>query len=129
MGIGFIWPIVMATGVLFLRESPRWEYRKGRIESARTTIAKTYGVPETHREVRLELNEIREKFEAETAGGGQHPWYECFTGPRMLYRVLLACFLAAAQQCTGANYFFYYGKHILNCRESVQKRVYVTNCL
>jgi SP family sugar:H+ symporter-like MFS transporter len=112
MGIGFIWPVIMAVGIMFLRESPRWEYRHGKIESARTTIAISYGVPEDHPEVNREIREIKEKLDAENAGGGSHPWYEIFTGPRMLYRTLLGITLQALQQLTGANFYFYYGTTI-----------------
>jgi SP family sugar:H+ symporter-like MFS transporter len=102
MGISFIWPLIMAVGVLFLRESPRWDYRRGRTERARTTIAKTYGVPENHRAVVREIREIREKLEAEQVGG-KKKMFEIFTGPRMLYRVLLGVSLQALQQLTGAH--------------------------
>ena len=112
MGVGFIWSVTMAIGIMFLRESPRWEYRKGKIESARTTIAKSYGVPENHWEVDREVREIKAKLDAENAGGGKHPWYEVFTGPRMMYRVLLGVSMQALQQLTGANFFFYYGTTI-----------------
>ncbi|RDI83491.1 hypothetical protein Vi05172_g6733 [Venturia inaequalis] len=109
IGIGFIWPAIMATGIMTLRESPRWDYRHGRIAEAKTTLALSYSVPENHREVHRELREIREKLETENAGGGKHKWTEVFTGPRMLYRVLLGVALQALQQLTGANFFFYYG--------------------
>lgn len=112
MGIGFMWPAIMGVGILFLRESPRWEYRHGKVDSARTTIALSYGVPEDHPEVQREIKEIKEKLEAEQAGGGEHPWYEIFTGPRMLYRTLLGISLQALQQLTGANFYFYYGTTI-----------------
>lgn len=113
MGIGFIFPAVMAGGIMFMRESPRWDYRKGRIDRARTTIAKSYGVSENHREVVREIHDIRAKYEAETAGG-PHPWYEIFTGPRMAYRTVLGITLQALQQLTGANYFFYYGTTVFS---------------
>lgn len=112
MGIGFIWPLIMGVGILTLRESPRWEYRKGKVDSARKTIALSYGVPEDHPEVQREIREIKEKLEAEQAGGGNHPWYEIFTGPRMMYRTLLGITLQALQQLTGANFYFYYGTTI-----------------
>jgi len=112
MGVGFIWSVIMAVGIMFLRESPRWEYRKGKVESARTTIAKSYGVPENHWEVDREVREIQAKLDAENAGGGKHPWYEVFTGPRMMYRTLLGISMQALQQLTGANFFFYYGTTI-----------------
>jgi SP family sugar:H+ symporter-like MFS transporter len=58
--------------------------------------------------VQREIREIEMKMEAERAGGGSHPWYEIFTGPRMGYRTLLGITLQMLQQLTGANYFFYY---------------------
>ncbi|KAK3112900.1 hexose transporter hxt5 [Teratosphaeriaceae sp. CCFEE 6253] len=109
MGIGFIFPSIMAVGICFLCESPRWDYRHGRIDRARATIAKSYGVSENHWEVQREMREIKEKYDAENAGGGKHKWYEVFTGPRMAYRTLLGVTLQALQQLTGANFFFYYG--------------------
>jgi SP family sugar:H+ symporter-like MFS transporter len=112
MGIGFIWPLIMGVGILFLRESPRWDYRHGNIDNARATIAISYGVSEDHPEVIREIKEIKEKLDAENAGGGKHPWYEIFTGPKMLYRTLLGIALQALQQLTGANFYFYYGTTI-----------------
>jgi SP family sugar:H+ symporter-like MFS transporter len=47
-----------------------------------------------------EIREIEEKLAAEKAGG-DHPWHEIFTGPRMLYRTLLGMVLQAGQQLTG----------------------------
>ncbi|TKA83462.1 hypothetical protein B0A55_00579 [Friedmanniomyces simplex] len=55
------------------------------------------------------MREIKEKLDAENAGGGKHKWYEAFTGPRMAYRTSLGVALQALQQLTGANFFFYYG--------------------
>jgi SP family sugar:H+ symporter-like MFS transporter len=52
MGIGFIWSFLMIVGILFMQESPRWEYRKGKIDSARHTIALSYGVSEDHPQFR-----------------------------------------------------------------------------
>ncbi|KAF2035340.1 general substrate transporter [Setomelanomma holmii] len=114
MGIGFIWSFLMVVGIMFMQESPRWEYRKGKIDSARHTIALSYGVPEEHPHVQTEIREIEAKLEAERAGGAHHPWYEIFTGPRMMYRTLLGITLQALQQLTGANYYFYYGTTIFD---------------
>jgi len=54
---------------------------------------------------------MEEKLQAEQQGG-DHPWYEVVTGPRMLYRTLLGITIQALQQLTGANFFFYYGTSI-----------------
>jgi len=121
MAIGFIWPVIMIAGMMFLPESPRYDFRRGKIDRARRTIAKSYGVSESHREVVREMREIREKFEAESVGGKQKA-YEIFTGPRMLYRVILGVALQMFQQLTGANYFFYYHANLLGNRTQKQLR-------
>jgi len=100
MGVGFIWPGIMMSGMVILPASPRWDYRHGHINRAKSTISKSYGVPENHRIVERELKDIREKLEAESAGGKQKA-IEIFTGPRMKYRLLLGAGLQALQRLTG----------------------------
>ena len=70
------------------------------MDEARTTLAKFYGVSESHREVKRELAEIKEKHDIEVANG-KRPWIELFTGPRMAYRTVLGIVLQALQQLTG----------------------------
>ena len=111
MGIGFIWPLILGLGILVFPESPRYAYRNGRVEEARAAMAKMYGVHGSHREVRRELAEIKEKHDFEISRG-KRPWIELFTGPRMAYRTMLGIVLQALQQLTGANFFFYYGTTI-----------------
>ena len=111
MGIGFIWPLILGLGILLFPESPRHAYRKGRVEEARTTMAKFYGVSENHRAVQHEIGEIKEKHDLEVSLG-KRPWIELITGPRMAYRTALGMVLQALQQLTGANFFFYYGTTI-----------------
>lgn len=111
MGIGFAWPLILGIGILAFPESPRFAYRNGRIDEARAAMAKFAGVPETHREVRREIAEIKEKHDLEISLG-KRPWIELLTGPRMGYRTMLGITLQALQQLTGANFFFYYGTTI-----------------
>ncbi|KAL9126857.1 MAG: hypothetical protein Q9217_004165 [Psora testacea] len=111
MGIGFLWAIILGVGILFFPETPKHNFRKGKPEKAKRTMTKLLGVGDNHRKVAMELNEMKKALEAEQAGGNR-PWWEVFTGPRMAYRTLLGIVLQAFQQLTGANFFFYYGTTI-----------------
>lgn len=111
MGVGFLWPLILGLGILFLPESPRYAYRQGRVEEAKRTMTKLYGVPENHRLVARELADMKDKLDEEKAAG-RAPWYEIFSGPRMLYRTILGIVLQSLQQLTGANFIFYYGNTI-----------------
>ena len=111
MGISWLWVIILGFGILFFPETPRFNYRNGKIDVARASIAKFHGVSENHVVVQRQLEEMAEKLQVEQEGG-DHPWYEVVTGPRMFYRTLLGMVVQALQQLTGANYFFYYGTTI-----------------
>lgn len=93
---------------MFFPESPRYDYRRGRVEEAKRTMVKLYGVPENHRVIAEELAEIKHKHDEDLANKNQS-WFEMWTAPRMAYRIALGMGLQALQQLTGANYFFYYG--------------------
>ena len=109
LGITFLWGLVLGLGILFFPESPRFDYRNGRMDRARRTMSKLYGVPENHRVIVHEIAEIQEQLDAEQgARGGIRGWLEMFKAPRMTYRIILGVVLQALQQLTGANYFFYY---------------------
>ncbi|RAL13416.1 sugar porter family MFS transporter [Aspergillus homomorphus CBS 101889] len=111
LGITFVFAVALGGGMVFFPESPRFAYRHGRVEEARRTMSKLYGVPENHRVIINELDEIRAQLEAEDVG---QKWHEFLTAPRMFYRIVLGIVLQALQQLTGANYFFYYGTTIFN---------------
>lgn len=110
-GLSFLWALILGAGILFLPESPRFAYRKGREDEARRTIAKLAGLTPDSREVNYQITEIRVKLEEEMSGADVK-WHEIFTGPRMAYRTILGMVLQAGQQLTGANFFFYYGTTI-----------------
>ncbi|KAI8938195.1 hypothetical protein NX059_005857 [Plenodomus lindquistii] len=110
-GLSALWAIILGSTILLLPESPRYAYRMGDVDNARTNMARLNGIDPYSPYIDREIAEIQEKLDAENAGG-VHAWYEIFTGPRMLYRTLLGMTLQAGQQLTGANYFFYYGTTI-----------------
>lgn len=107
-GLGFAWALILGGGILLLPESPRFAFLHGREEEARQTIARLAGVDAHAASVNVEIEEIRQKVE-EMKEGADAKWYEIFTGPRMLYRLMLGILLQSGQQLTGANFFFYYG--------------------
>ncbi|KAI2699487.1 hypothetical protein CBS147332_8373 [Penicillium roqueforti] len=109
LGITFVFALILGGGMIFFPESPRYEFRHGKAESAQSTLAKLYGIPENHVRILEEMNEIREQFEAESEG---QKWDEFLTAPRMFYRIVLGMVLQSLQQLSGANYFFYYGTTI-----------------
>lgn len=102
-GLSFLWALILGAGILFLPESPRYAYRVGREDEARTTIARLGGLAPDSREVNILVNDIRVKLDEEHAGGVAN-WHEFLTGPRMFYRVVLGIVLQAGQQLTGANF-------------------------
>jgi MFS transporter, SP family, sugar:H+ symporter len=87
-GLSFLWSLILGGGIMFLPESPRFAYRKGREEEARHTIARLAGLDDNAMSVNQQIDEIRAKLDEERAGAATK-WYEIFTGPRMLYRTLL----------------------------------------
>ena len=125
-GLSALWAILLGFSILLLPESPRFAYRMGREDEARKNMARLNGVEPHSTLINAEISEIEEKLQAERAGG-DHPWYEIFTGPRMLYRTLLGMVLQAGQQLTGANFFFYYGTTIFAA--TGLKNSYVTSII
>ncbi|CAK1360122.1 High-affinity fructose transporter ght6 [Cercospora beticola] len=113
MGIGFVWAVILGFGILLFDETPRYNYRHGKIEEAKAFLQKVYGAPANHYVLYVELEEIEQKLRAESAQLGViQEWAAMIRAPKMLYRVALGMGLQMFQQLTGANYFFYYGTTI-----------------
>ncbi|CAI7614126.1 unnamed protein product [Penicillium glandicola] len=111
MGVTYLWAIILGFGMMFFPESPRYDYRHGKVDKAMDTLSKIYGVPRNHRALHIEFDEIKEKYEEEKRNG-HVTWLQMFRAPTMSYRVAVGVALQALQQLTGANYFFYYGTTI-----------------
>ncbi|RMZ81910.1 hypothetical protein DV738_g2036, partial [Chaetothyriales sp. CBS 135597] len=116
LGLGWVWTLFLGIGILFFPETPRYAYRRGRVQEAKDTMMKIYGAPAHHYCIYTELEEIEAKIRADSQAKG-NPFQEIiamFRAPRMGYRIALGVSLQALQQLTGANYFFYYGTTIFN---------------
>ena len=111
VGLSYLWALVLGLGILFFPETPRHDFRFGRVDKAAASIAKFYGISPRHKVVKKQLEEMQEKLRIEQEGGDHSIW-EVFTGPRMFYRTILGMTIQALQQMTGANFFFYYGTTI-----------------
>ncbi|KZL69626.1 hexose transporter [Colletotrichum incanum] len=114
IGLGWLWTIILGVGILAFPETPRFDYRMGNIERAKTTLCRVYGAPENHYSIHVQLEEIESKLRAESTikGNAVQEFTGMFKAPRMAYRIALGCCLQMFQQLTGANYFFYYGTTI-----------------
>jgi len=111
LGLSFVPAAILAVGILGFSETPRFNYRHGKIDQATATMSKVYGVPTNHQSIQLELEEMRVKLEAESklTNGPIQEWLGMWMAPKMAYRLAIGMGLQMFQQLTGANYFFYYG--------------------
>jgi len=58
IAIQFIWALVLATGLVFLPESPRYFVKKGRLDDAAKSLASVRGQPVDSEYIQDELAEI-----------------------------------------------------------------------
>jgi len=128
IGLGWIWTIMLGVGILLFPETPRFDYRHGRVEQAKQTLMKVYGAPAHHYSIHVQMEEIGNKLRAEvqTKGNPISEFVVMCRAPRMGYRIWLGIMLQMFQQLTGANYFFYYGTTIF---QSVQISSFVTQMI
>ncbi|CCG80860.1 putative MFS monosaccharide transporter [Taphrina deformans PYCC 5710] len=127
IGIGFIWPVFLILGMLFMPESPRFTLRCGNEERCRRDMVKIRGVPADDVALNYDIAEMKEAMAIDSKL--PHGLGEIFRGkPKVFYRVLLGFSLQMFQQLTGANYFFYYGTTIFQSIGS-PKNPYVTSII
>ena len=110
ISIQFVWAFVIAVGMIFLPESPRWLIKKGRDEDAARSLSRLTSLPPDHPDVQAELDESHLSFEQEKALG-EASYLDCFrsNNNRTRFRTLTGIFLTALNQLTGISFIFYYG--------------------
>jgi sugar porter (SP) family MFS transporter len=110
IAIQFVWAGVLAAGMMFLPESPRWLIKRGRHEAAAHALGRLTGLPGSDPAVQAELNEISTNLEAERSLG-ESSYADCFkfNHNKIAWRTLTGIAIQGWQQLTGINFIFYYG--------------------
>ncbi|KAK6583543.1 hypothetical protein PZA11_003273 [Diplocarpon coronariae] len=112
------WGLVVAGGLFWLPESPRYFVMKGRLEEAAKVLERLRDQPAGSDLVVAELEEIVANHEYEMSvipqNGYFSSWANCFKGGLMnpasnLRRTILGTSIQMMQQWTGVNFIFYYG--------------------
>ncbi|KAF4122224.1 Sugar (and other) transporter [Geosmithia morbida] len=122
IAVQFPWAIVLAVGLFFLPDSPRYFVKKGNMEKARIALGQVRGQPVDSVYVQSELAEIIANEEYERALVPSTTWFgswaNCFKGSLWspnsnLRRTILGTSLQMMQQWTGVNFIFYYSTPFL----------------
>jgi sugar porter (SP) family MFS transporter len=110
IAIQFVWAGILAGGMIFLPESPRWLVKKHQEERAARSLSRLLAASPDDADVRAEIEDIKANLRIEEELG-QNGYLDCFKqGPnKILLRTLTGIFIQAWQQLTGINFIFYYG--------------------
>ncbi|KAF7548052.1 hypothetical protein G7Z17_g7308 [Cylindrodendrum hubeiense] len=103
--------LIMAGGIWFLEESPRWLIEKERYDEARKVLSKLHGNGHNEDIIELEYREIYDSIAADYSLE-VIPWKALFTKPSWRRRLLLGCGVQAFGQLSGVNVINYYGPRI-----------------
>lgn len=84
IGIQFAWGLILAGGLMFLPDSPRYYVKRGNIQAANDSLSRLRGQPAESEFVQSELSEIiaNEEYERSVipATGFVGSWLACFSG-------------------------------------------------
>lgn len=118
IALQMLWAIMLATGLFFLPESPRYFVKRGKIDRAADVLGRLRGQPRDSEYVQTELAEIvaNHEYELQVVPQGSYfsSWTNCFQGSLWsqksnLRRTILGTSLQMMQQWTGINFIFYFG--------------------
>ncbi len=103
--------ILFVLGSLVVAESPRWLFRRGKVEAARTALLRS----RTGEQADLELKEMQETAAAEKAGSTRtgEKIKESLLSRKYVIPFVLACVILACNQATGINSIIGYNATIL----------------
>jgi MFS transporter, SP family, sugar:H+ symporter len=104
--------VILGTGLLFQKESPRWLVEKGRVEEARHVLARVRARPIDDERITLELDEIIQDFHGKERLTFFQQGQAVFASKQILYPVSMALALQFFQQWSGTNSINYYSPQI-----------------
>ncbi|KAI5780986.1 general substrate transporter [Geopyxis carbonaria] len=107
IGILLILPILIAPGLPFLPESPRWLMKKRRTADARHALAVLHR-GDTAFDVDAELHFLAATIAEQESLAAATSWADCFRGANRR-RTALACLIQVWQQFSGISFIFNYG--------------------
>merc|ERR1712144_171516 len=137
IGIQFAWGTILAVGLFFLPDSPRFYVKKGKLEQARKVLGRLRGQPLESEYIELELAEIVANAEYERqqipADSYIASWAACFSGSVFksnsnLRKTILGTSLQMMQQWTGVNFIFYYSSTFLQSTGAIDD-VFLTSMI
>ena len=99
--------LLFVLGTLFVAESPRWLFRRGKVERARTALLRS----RSHEEAEFEMKEMQETAKAKVTSGGKIR--DSLLQRKYVYPFLLACVILACNTATGINSIIGYNTNIL----------------
>jgi len=110
IAVQFVWAAVLAFGMLFLPESPRWLIKRGKDEAAIHAMTRLTGLSRDDPELHGDLDDIRLNLRHEQELG-ESSYLDCFkpSKNRIALRTWTGIALQAWQQLTGINFIFYFG--------------------
>ncbi|KAK3065397.1 hypothetical protein LTS18_009240 [Coniosporium uncinatum] len=118
IGLQMLWALILAVGLFFLPDSPRYFVKRGMLDKAANALSRLRGQPRDSEYIEQELAEIIANHEYETQvtpqGSYLNSWVNCFRGSLWtpssnLRRTILGTSLQMMQQWTGVNFIFYFG--------------------
>lgn len=112
IGLQYVWSFILAIGMCFLPESPRYYVMKDKLHEAAKSLSFLRGVPVEDSGLLEELVEIKANFDYEEAMGSSS-FLDCFISskerPKQSLRMLTGIAVQIFQQFSGVNFIFYYG--------------------
>ncbi|KAI0865961.1 general substrate transporter [Xylaria cubensis] len=118
IAIQMVWALILASGLSFLPESPRFYVRIGELDRAANSLSRLRGQDIESDFIKNELAEIVANHEHERSlmpkGGYWSTWLNCGRGSLKdgssnLRRTILGTSLQMMSQWTGVNFVFYFG--------------------